>query len=424
MHLAGIRKIFLSVYCLLAVVGYVGVLGSPSLEGAYLIRARPIEDIPEALAILRRFIARGPSEAKCERYAVLLNSLTSSQVNQFSIAELGLASIETVRQQFRRIDVETLRQLYIDAINKFKGDHFDQSMLQLMDCLSQKFRTIDAKARSFLNNKTLQELVNQYKSIMDQPLDFLLDPNYQHPTLRRDQVDHEIKQTLLNLFNGDSAKVESRFSPILTQSSGAQPTAAEAPIQVGVLTQTSDEGDQFAAGSVQSNIFETGSVQVDDLDLSSDEREYLADFLESIHKLYNTLPLAAQLNDRCEAYAKLTQAEPKSLKEGTVETIVLDANNKIAASGPTEKVYVPDRSVRENFLFSLKALGRKELGDEIWIDLVDCVSQWEQEDTDVAQFMKSAELAKAYEELSKEIELAEQANTAGVDGATLEEPRE
>lgn len=432
MHPVSGIKILLFACCLIeATTICIKAAGPTGFEGSYLIRARPIEDIPEALAILRRFIARGPNELKCERYAVLLNSLTGSQVSQFSIAELGLASANTIRQKFRLIDVETLRQLYIDAINKFRGQHFDQSLLELMDCLSQKFRTIDAKARSFLNNKSLQELISQYRSIMDQPLDFLLDPDFKHPTLARNQVDPEIKQTLLDLFNGDAAQVESRFKPALEvnqlakssmtvvaspevrDSNGAAggedlivPAATTTTTSAMAVAMTTDA----AAQPSLNNFAVTNLDPVDELDLTSDEQEYLADFLNSIHKLYNTLPLTAQLNDRCEAYANLTQADPISLKGNTVDEIVRIVNEKIASNGPNEKVYLPDASVRENFLFSLRALGRKKLSDQIWIDLVDCVSQWEQNDPEVEQFMRSEELAKAYEEILKTLEPIQEAN--------------
>lgn len=437
-----------------------------SVQTTYLVKGRKVDSVPEALSILRRFIpTKFKLEDRCERYAVLLNTMSSSTVDHLTIASLGLSTSESIRQKYRNIDVETLRQLYFDSIQKSLETHLDSSLLDLYDCLSDKFRLIDAKARSFLNDKDLKETVEQYKSIMSQPLLFLLGEPIPHPTLAYSQLKPIIKQTLIELFSGNEPEVIARFpefnqrpqpakrpkqQPV--EPPKAQPQARPAPVpqpkpqpqpQVAPKVVKPTPAVAPEAASVQSqpeqvkpslesaaavealakagSLVDSASSLVNNLDygLSKEEQEYLKQVIDSIHDLYATLPVESKLSERCAAYSEVLESSFDQLKAGLVSRIVDRVAGQLG-TGSDEK-FLPDKEKRDNFMFTLSSFGPEKAGDEAWIDLIDCVSQWVDDDQDVKEFMDRPEQKRIFDMINQSTdELAQEIIKSSEDGISAE----
>lgn len=385
-----------------------------STQSYYVIKSRQISDLPEALTLLRRFIPGEPSSLqRCEKYAVLLHMVTSSVVDQFAIAELGLATKETVRQKLKTIDVETLRQLYIDGINKFLESSLDSAVIELVDCLTRKFRNIDAKARSFLNNKELQETMSQYKSILNMPLNFLLDPNVQHPSITSEQLKPSVKQALIRIFNGQTAMIDRKFPSTLdsgTSSSFVQDTS-------GVNSSRSASSDQRAQTVVseadlipQSTTRQESSQPLEgpeqQITLSDDEHEYLSKLLAALIRLQQELVASSKIDDRCQAYGKVIQSNEDTLNDKLVDDIIgevsKDAQN---VEKKDEKPYIPEKTLRDHFLFVVSTFGPPELGDA-WLDLFYCTTQWEEIDPEAREFVRSPHIIKEIDEIMSNAEKA------------------
>lgn len=132
-------------------------------------------------------------------------------------------------------------------------------------------------------------------------------------------------------------------------------------------------------------------------ELTEDEREYIDNLVSSIHHLYDNFPLESNLHDRCEAYGKIIEAPQEQLTEQTVLNVL--EQTKQSPSIDDETVYKPESSTRQNFLFTLSAFEGDEVGDEAWRDLVDCVSQWEDGDPQVREFLDSPEQAEVFNRL-------------------------
>lgn len=379
------------VCCFLALATISEVLAG-GVESAYLIKPRKVDNAPEALSILRRFIPKKQNfDEKCQRYAVLLKKLAKEPQDQFSIAELGLIKSNLVNNQYKEIDVETLRQLYIDAISKSLQGHVDLSMIELVDCLIRKFRSHDAKARAFLNDQELRDTVDQYKSIMSQPSLFLVEEDSKHPTLTKDQLRPAIRKTLLDLFAGDEARVDSRFTK-------------DEPRLVNIEPSPVAEARAFTrAGAEESQAEAIAAPLGAQNELSQEELEYLTNLINSLRKLYSSLPLQSSLNNRCEAYSRVIDANPGSLSEDLLNQVVRETEQQVSSQKAGLAKFLPQKETRENFLVALNAFA-PEQRDATWIDIIDCVSEWEQDDEDVRTFLNSPELSNVINEMMKAVD--------------------
>lgn len=396
--------------CLLALVT-LGEVFAGGVEHAYLIKPRKVDSASEALSMLRRFIPpKTKFDDKCQRYAVLLKKMAKEPQDQFSIAELGLINMNAINNQYKEIDVETLRQLYVDTISKSLRGHLDSSMIDLLDCLVTKFRSQDAKARAFLNGRELRETVDQYKSIMSQPLSFLNDDHSKHPTLTIDQLQPAIRETLLDLFNKDASKVEARFprhpepvvevtTPIMvvhepiveartSANAGGHHPQAQAEADIRPSESRADQAN--------------GWLEAHD-ELSEEEMEYLRKMIDSLRLLYSSLPLESSLNHRCQAYSRIIDANPAALGVRLLDQVVHETAQQVTGQKGAPGRFVPEKDTRENFLVALNAFA-PEQRDATWIDIIDCVSEWEQEDEDVKNYLNSPELSAVINDMLKNVE--------------------
>lgn len=198
---------------------------SEAVRESYKIKPRQMDSLPVALNLLRRFMpGKLTLVERCERYAILLRYQKS--LTQFSVAELG---ISPERANLRlNVDSETLRDLYIGAVNELKTGHLDQSLLDLVECVRTRFGSIDGKARAFLNQNEIKSLTEQYKSSMEAPMEILINDQVTHPELKANDLHPALKQTLSDLYHGDESKLEEHF-PNPPEPEDAEPTTTEAP---------------------------------------------------------------------------------------------------------------------------------------------------------------------------------------------------
>lgn len=220
-----------------------------AVRESYKIRPYQPDSLASALNLLRKFTpSRLNLAQKCERYAILLQDFKS--MTQISIADLG---ISPQRAGYRiRVDVETLRDLYIQAIEELQKGHIEQSLLDLVECLRAKYWAVDSKARSFLNQNDIKTLVEQYKSVMDQPMEILIEAEAKHPDLAGGQLHPALKQTLTDLYNGDEAKLELHFPTPEEEEEEEEEKPTEAP-QAAAVAQTYATGGQSTAGAYASS---------------------------------------------------------------------------------------------------------------------------------------------------------------------------
>lgn len=387
-------------------------------QGSYVIKSQQIKGISEGLAYLRRFVpgkptSLGASLQRCEKYAVLLHMFTSSVVDQFAIAELGLSSKETVRGKLKTIDVGTLRQLYIDGINSvLDSSNLDPAVIELVDCLEQKFKNIDAKARSFLNKKELQETIDQYKSILEMPIAFLLDPKVTHPLISSGDLKPSIRQALFRIFNGNITPFYTKF-PLDYQRSPSYLSSSLYSREGSNLIQRDTTIDNQSKPSLlpQAEPEKMPEIPTEgaQIILTQDEQDYIKKFLAAIIKIHQSLAAESQLNDRCKAYGKVIQTDQDTLNDKLVDGAIgdiLKQKQKAEKTDETDETFLPEKTLRDHFVFVVSAFGPPDLGDEVWIDLVYCVSQWQQEDPEVREFISSPKLIKEIEELMKNAEKA------------------
>lgn len=383
---------------------------STATQSSYVIKSRQVNDISEALTLLRRFVP-GPTSSlqRCEKYAVLLHMLSSSVVDQFAIAELGLASKETVRGKLKTIDIETLRQLYMDGINNILAptSKLDPAVIELADCLSQKFKNIDFKARSYL--KEIQETIDQYKSILEMPITFLLDPKVVHPSIPSNELKPSIRQALFHIFNGRISPFYTKFpleyqkSPSYISANSDASKNTNDPIQ---KTTTLDSKPSLKSEAEVKKANDS-AVEESQLNLTQEEHDYINTLLAAIVKVQQALVVETQLNDRCKAYNKVIQSDQDTLNDKLIDEAigeVLKHGQKV--EGNEVEPFVPEKTLRDNFVFIVSTFGPHELGDEAWVDLVYCVSQWQQVDPEVREFISSPKLIGEIEEIMNNAEKA------------------
>lgn len=335
--------------------------------GAYIVKRRRIEDVPEALKILRRFLNfRLTRDERCERYAVLMNRISTNKIDQIGIAELGLAPPEQIKQRFNQLGFENLRQLYIDGVNAFNDKHVDKSMLDLVDCLS-KFRTSDARARSFLNNPSLQETIRQYNLVMDQPLANIINGT-PFPELTGDKLTPSIKTTARNIMLGDEAKVEMCF-----------PSAA------GYFGRAPGGARPFSSRFVPQPVAPTTEVPIDGMS-------------NTLAYLYSILPLESTLEDRCSAYSYVLDA-PADKQDVQLANEIASYIQQNLGTAPAN-VPLGNKDARDALIFALIELGPQGFGADPFVDLVDCLAAWQYADADVNTYLSSQELTQTLEALA------------------------
>lgn len=175
--------------------------GKPNLT--YKIESRRIDDFGKAFGLLRRFVhPKLTKEALCERYLVLLSTMTQTSIDQLYIAKLGLTTVDDVRKEFNKLTRTSARKLYMTGIVKFQEGLLDRSFLDLVRCFSDHFRQTDSTALRFLNDQHLRRIIEQLSSILAQPGQFLVDAK--HPVLTYGELLAPIKRYVTYIFGSES----------------------------------------------------------------------------------------------------------------------------------------------------------------------------------------------------------------------------
>lgn len=369
----------------LAMLQQVAQAGPQALQSAYLIRGKLVKDIPAAVAQLRRFLPLRQAKAeRCQRLAVLLRSVNGNDMDNFQIASIGMTRPDQIRSKFNAIDVDGLRNLYINAISSYlQKQRVDAGLVELVDCLSNRFRSSDAKARSFLNDAQLKAIVEQYKLISSQPLSVLIDPgNARLPEeLNLGDLNPLIRKYLLDLFEGDQAKVDGLFTKKGDEEEGERAVESSVP-DAAPAESVSAVGEATDAPFPSEDLVDAEQTQppavADVVKLDEDARRYLALLFDSISKVYNTLPLSAKLGDRCQAYSFVVNAEEEHLnQELFIKGLVDQADARIKKEGANDKVSLASENDRENFLFAVSYAPQflLDADPEALFDLQECVER-------------------------------------------------
>ena len=365
----------------------------------YLIKGRPLQSNVEAIKQLRRFLPVEMSpEKRCERQAVLLNTFAGHQLNHFQVANIALADDEAVRQRLRKIDVETLRNLYMEAILSFKeAQQVSSAFSELVQCLASKFQRIDAKARAFLNEPELKTVLGQYEKLAKQPLGLLLADQQVHRPAELDglgELHPAVKRTLSELFSGNQAPIERLVEGAKQVATAEKQVAPEEEEQEPLVESVPEPEAEPKQASRK------GDQNEEEDELSESEQRYFDRVVESLVETYNTLPIESKLGDRCSAYNQVMMAsESEIFKDYFVEQLVSGVAKRLAELGPGQEAFVPEKLTRDVFLVTVRVFDPQQAGAETWVDLVDCVSQWQETDQEVREFLNSPEHAKTIERL-------------------------
>lgn len=337
--------------CLLSIVQPSRALG---LQKNYVITGRPIENAAEAVVEARRFmLPKLEDSQKCQRLAVVLHAFKEAspegKPNQFDVAGIVLSPHVKITNRYDKINVELLRDLYIDATKLFLvNKHVDASIVELMNCLKAGFKQRDIVARNFLNDPELNTVVEQFESISQQPLSLL-----QHGDARRHGLDlsnyHDaVKSTIRTWVADDSQKISQLF------------------------------GDHMEQEDIQ----------------------YMETLFGSLIAVYDLLHRKIPLPDRCEAYSRLFQAKKDELYRGDfVHKFVAETAERVKNKEPSEGDFKPDEDARADFLFAVANFDPRIDGPEVWLDLNDCVEKWADEDEDVRIYLESEYRAELMDRL-------------------------
>lgn len=392
--------------CVVITVTWLALVASICLEFAqsleisktYVIGGRRIEDIPEALTAMRRFISHKSTEEKCHKYALLLQNMNSKAVDQYSIAELALMHPNNVREIFLAMSVGKLRQLYIDGVNSFRATVVDEPMLDLVSCLEVS-KSSDSFVRSFFNEQDLKLTLTQYKQVFHQtPISFVLEDDQRHPELTYDQLTPTMQRTVVRLFGGDLAKARSHFASG-PQASG--PPASDSAANF-VPSRQSVSTPVVTASTLDVETEKT-TAAANGPELTETDLDYMNKLSGYLGKLYRTLPLEAEPDLCCRAYSKVIEAPEDKLDDSLVEEVIKDAEEQVR-SGKSE-AFVPEREVRLDFLTVIGEFGPKLLGSETYFDVANCMRPWEQLDPEIKVFMNDPSQLKVFDQLAKDLGL-------------------
>ena len=385
------------------------------------IQGQKIEDSLDGVVQMRRFLSPNANQVdRCTRLAVLLNELRlrgqqEQPLNTMQVAGIALANGDRIRKQFSSIDFNTLRKLYIEAIENFRAEEqIDLNFMELVTCLETKFKRFDARARTYLNNPELKQLIEQYNSILSQPIELLVNENVRHPTLKLEQVSPAIVKSLSLVFGGDEVRASKMFE---SNNSVGEPTATEnseesqqeesgAKVADSHFEQPKPDAEQakeeqqVAAGSgqvvasAQATAMATPEVGNEDGELV-----YLENIVKALNQAYESVAIESKLADRCELYGDIVGAKMEELSNSEfVKQKVDQIGKRIAQNGAGSLAYVPSKENRDDFLVIVSAIDPEQANQTgVWIDMVDCVSQWQAVDKEAAEFMNNPESQRLFE---------------------------
>lgn len=355
-----------------------------SLQKSYLVKGRPIENAAEAVIEARQFMFPKLTDAqKCKRLAVVLQSFSETKrgdkPNQFEVAKITLAPYVEINERFDKINVELLRDLYIEATKQLLDRKTaDASIIELVKCLNIGFQERDIVARTFLNKPELNTVVKQLDTILHQPLNLLLSGNAKHYGLDMSNYHPSIKSAVKTWLAGESEK----SSKLLA----AQPM----PI--------------------------SGSSDAEDV-VMSELSELLQKLFDSLIAVNQNLPEESLLPDRCNAYGRLILAEKGKLhQDDFADKVVAEVEERLKKKEPSKSNFEPNKDTRDDFLFvvaNFDPLHTGAAGADLWLDLNECVKSWADEDADAKKFLASSLRAYYMDELRRMYEPQPVPSTSG-----------
>lgn len=425
---------------------------SPFQSRVYQVKPQKFSDVTQALNHMHRFLTnRMSTDEKCERYAVLLHTATTNGApDDLAVADLAMIRPETLHARYQEINAESLRFMYVDALNKYRSSKLAAPFVDLVDCLS-KFRSFDATARMYLNDPELNRLVEDYKQVLGLPV-----ASITRGCLELDRFAPIVQDTFRQTFAGfvdhnrvcasanagasanaiANANAHASAGPNAAAVAVASPGAPVAAVAVAPQPPLNRQPPQhhrqpppphhnYRPPPPQSPPPQTPPPQSPQpspepevhrpepapsapspppeeahqdqtppplaVPLNDEEAQFVEEMIDGLVKTYSTLPENAQLYDRCLAYRDVLDGSGENVSQ-VADEVVRSTAERIAKVPSTDRPFKPDKAVLESFLFILRSFSPYEQTDrETYYDLVDCVSQSADVDAEVRAFLDHPE---------------------------------
>jgi len=360
--------------------------GLPGSRPLYLVKGDPIQDVPAAVAQLRRFLTvRRDKLDRCQRFGVLLQYLRRVKMDQFKIADLALMGQNQLRGEFNKIDVNQLRDLYIEAVKgSLDEDRFDAGILELVECLRDRYRSVDPRAAAFLNSARIKTVVAQYNMVASQPMSLIIDPsNHQMPAdVSYESLDASIKHYLLRLFFFDERKVEELFKRAENQ---AGPKKSRKTV-VETIEVSKENPAPIPSGNIPPAEPLEPIDDVAEFGLDEEDHNYSMLLFDSLTRVYNSLSPDVKIGDRCQAYSFVIAASEVDLREEAFFTSLIESlEAHIKEAGSTEIFQMADEKKREDFILVAELAAKLMLDNHpVYYELDECVKQLAGTSTKVA----------------------------------------
>lgn len=383
----------------------------------FVIKGEQVDSARDAVTIARRFLPKEMvPEERCARLAVVLNTRRPT-TDSFQVAEKAQAKLQFIRDNFVRIDIDSLRQLYQNAITDFvENQQIDAGLVELVRCLRNKFGTVDRSVSEFLNRNELKTLLDQYDKVAKAPLRFLVD-GLNGPDIPLEQLRPELKHSIARWLGGDVERVERLFggdqSQVLAR---AESVASSAPIPAWPLlvaqSQVPPEPRPQAQPQPQPE-FQPQSPQTppqpelqpaplshpdfqaefhpesqsrpdSDEELSEADHRFLNILVGSINQAHFALPSESKIGDRCLVYDNLIRASWQQLtNEDYVKQLIQETIEQMAQN------IVPkfDENSLKNLMFLAQYMEPLQVDSDVKIGLVDCLNTFWGDNAEVQEFI-------------------------------------
>lgn len=194
-----------------ATVCCIGQLSTGALT--FVVKLSPIKEFGESLTLLRKLSPPEPLQNRCTRItALLLQHYKQNPVEIGLISRIAQDDIEVLSKMSRQANTQLLAKVLFAGLDSYITTvPLDRAYLDLVECIRFTFQGLSPQAIRDLNQDRYLKPASQLQAILSQKAAFLIDPNFQHPTLKLDELDEPIQRTLLSWFNGDHKAMESHF---------------------------------------------------------------------------------------------------------------------------------------------------------------------------------------------------------------------
>lgn len=180
---------------------------------------------PEALKgdveVLSRFVSLLSPDQQAKNPAVTCSKIAreltkANEAQSLNIVDAVRDSLLT-EDEMRKNPVypvyDMLEKYLLDALDHMleSKDGLDKAFIPLVDCVQTMFGDRSLAVKRYLAKDEIRTNYEQMKQLLAMKLEFFVDPNYQHPTLRLDELTNPIRRALINWFHGSEAEMSKHF---------------------------------------------------------------------------------------------------------------------------------------------------------------------------------------------------------------------